>query len=142
MPVYGTSAATFNDDGVTALYQFLRDQLAGQGLGVDTGLLAEVSGKVSTSTHAIIPPARVRYLSDIAETVRGYHRTTEEQVAAARRVAQLRGAATALDEADADRGGLDDVLATRRERRSHRRPAPCSRRGPPPCATTPARSWS
>ncbi len=112
MPVYGTSAATFNDDGVTALYQFLRDQLAGQGLGVDTGLLAEVSGKVSTSTHAIIPPARVRYLSDIAETVRGYHRTTEEQVAAARRVAQLRGAARALDEADADRGGLDDVLAT------------------------------
>ena len=112
MPVYGTSAATFNDDGVTALYQFLRDRLAGQGLGVDTGLLPEVAGKVSTSTHAIIPPARVRYLSDIAETVRGYHRTTQEQVLAARRVAQLRGAATALDEADADRGGLDDVLAT------------------------------
>ena len=31
MPVFGTSAATFNDDGVTALYQHLRDQLAGRG---------------------------------------------------------------------------------------------------------------
>ena len=30
MPVFGTSAATFNDDGVTALYQHLRDQLAGR----------------------------------------------------------------------------------------------------------------
>ena len=34
MPVFGTSAATFNDDGVTALYQELRGQLAGKGLGV------------------------------------------------------------------------------------------------------------
>ena len=28
MPVFGTSAATFNDDGVTALYQHLRGLLA------------------------------------------------------------------------------------------------------------------
>lgn len=112
MPVFGTSAATFNDDGVTALYQFLRGELAGHGLGVDEGLLPPVTGKVSTSTHAIIPPSRVRYLSDIAETVRGYHRETEAQVAAARRAAQLRAAAAALDEAGADRGGLDDVLAS------------------------------
>ena len=111
MPVFGTSAATFNDDGVTALYRFLRDELAGRGLGVDQGLLAPVEGKVSTSTHAIIPPARVRYLSDVAETVRGYHRETSAQVAAARRAAQLRAAAAALDEAGADRGGLDAVLA-------------------------------
>lgn len=112
MPVFGTSAATFNDDGVTALYQFLRGELAGHGLGVDEGLLPPVEGKVSTSTHAIIPPSRVRYLSDIAETVRGYHRETDAQVAAARRASQLRAAAAALDEAGAERGGLDDVLAS------------------------------
>ncbi|MCW2841010.1 MAG: methylmalonyl-CoA mutase, partial [Aeromicrobium sp.] len=31
MPIFGTSAATFNDDGVTALYQHLRDTLGEQG---------------------------------------------------------------------------------------------------------------
>ena len=40
MPVFGTSAATFNDDGVTALYQDLRDLLADKGLPVAEGVLA------------------------------------------------------------------------------------------------------
>ena len=31
MPVFGTSASRFNDDGVTALYQHLKTLLAGQG---------------------------------------------------------------------------------------------------------------
>ena len=36
MPVFGTSAATFNDEGVTALYQHLRGLLLGE-LSVDEG---------------------------------------------------------------------------------------------------------
>ena len=39
MPVFGTSAATFNDDGVTALYQHLRGLLADAGLPVAEGTL-------------------------------------------------------------------------------------------------------
>ena len=39
MPVFGTSAATFNDDGVTGLYQHLRDLLATKGLPVEDCLL-------------------------------------------------------------------------------------------------------
>ena len=39
MPVFGTSAATFNDDGVTALYQELRGLLAEAGLEVGEGAL-------------------------------------------------------------------------------------------------------
>src|SRR3712207_2082423 len=42
MPVFGTSAATFNDDGVTALYQHLRSALAGAGLDVAEGTLPVV----------------------------------------------------------------------------------------------------
>src|SRR5690606_38753140 len=42
MPVFGTSAATFNDDGVTALYQHLRAALAELGLQVQAGLLPKV----------------------------------------------------------------------------------------------------
>ena len=43
MPVFGTSAATFNDDGVTALYQHLRGLLGEHGLHLDEGALARAS---------------------------------------------------------------------------------------------------
>src|SRR5690606_28670252 len=65
MPVFGTSAATFNDDGVTALYHHLKDMLAGDGLTVAEGRLPRVDRKTSSHDAAIIPPNRVRYLSEI-----------------------------------------------------------------------------
>ncbi|GGM69230.1 Fused isobutyryl-CoA mutase [Lentzea pudingi] len=99
MPVYGTSAATFNDDGVTALYQFLRDGLVDHGLAVEEGALVTVTGKTSTSASTVVPAARARYLSDISDTVRGYHRRTDEQVAAVRTHTQLSGAQKALEAA-------------------------------------------
>jgi methylmalonyl-CoA mutase len=43
MPVFGTSAATFNDSGVTALYQHLAGLLAGQGLPQAEGVLPAVT---------------------------------------------------------------------------------------------------
>ncbi|TYK45310.1 fused isobutyryl-CoA mutase/GTPase IcmF [Actinomadura decatromicini] len=89
MPVFGTSAATFNDDGVTALYQHLGGLLAEHGLPLADGVLPAVATKVSTSAATVIPPGRVRYLSDIAETVRGYHADTVAQMAAVRRVQRL-----------------------------------------------------
>jgi methylmalonyl-CoA mutase len=89
MPVYGTSAATFNDTGVTALYQQLAGLLKEQGLALAPGVLPEVSGKTSTDAASIIPPSRAGYLAEIAGSVRGYHEKTEEQAAAARRVQQL-----------------------------------------------------
>jgi len=86
MPVFGTSAATFNDDGVTALYQHLTARLAESGLALDAGVLPRVDTRASTRFAQIIPPARVRYLAEIAETVRGYHAETEREILAAQRV--------------------------------------------------------
>ncbi|WP_406236682.1 fused isobutyryl-CoA mutase/GTPase IcmF [Nocardia sp. NBC_01009] len=86
MPVFGTSAATFNDDGVTALYQHLTARLGEHGLRLEPGTLPRVETRASTRFAQIIPPARVRYLAEIAETVRGYHADTEQQVRAAQRV--------------------------------------------------------
>jgi methylmalonyl-CoA mutase len=111
MPVFGTSAATFNDDGVTALYQHLRGELAERGLPVGEGALAEVEGKVSTSAATVVPAQRVRYLAEIAQTVRDYHRDTEDQVAAVRRAAHLRAARAELTEAGAEVTALDELLA-------------------------------
>src|SRR5262245_22476222 len=80
LPVFGTIAARFNDDGVTALYQHLRAALAEHGLPSAGGTLAQVAGRVPTGVTTIVPPARVRYLAEVAETVRGYHARTAEQV--------------------------------------------------------------
>ncbi|HKT00123.1 MAG TPA: fused isobutyryl-CoA mutase/GTPase IcmF, partial [Rugosimonospora sp.] len=94
MPVFGTSAATFNDDGVTALYQHLRGLLAERGLPVAEGTLSTVEVRASTRIQQVVPPARVRYLAEIAQTVRGYRAETEAQVEVARRRQHL---ATARD---------------------------------------------
>src|SRR5690348_402598 len=72
MPVFGTSAATFDDEGVTALYHHLRDLLAQDGLAVGEGRLVRPVGKTSSRHDAVLPPNRVRYLAEIAETVRGH----------------------------------------------------------------------
>ncbi|WP_433787734.1 fused isobutyryl-CoA mutase/GTPase IcmF [Actinomycetospora sp. CA-101289] len=109
MPVYGTSAATFHDDGVTALYGHLRALLAEHGMSVGEGRLTIPETKTSTEYAAAIPPERARYLADVAGTVRGYHERTEAMVAAARRRAALRTAAEALGDRDA--GELPAVLA-------------------------------
>ncbi|MFI6452646.1 fused isobutyryl-CoA mutase/GTPase IcmF [Streptosporangium amethystogenes] len=96
MPVFGTSAATFNDDGVTALYQHLSGLLTQGGLPLQPGVLPEVSGRASTGAAQIVPPGRIRYLAEIAETVRGYHTETARQIQAARRLQRLTEVAAEL----------------------------------------------
>jgi methylmalonyl-CoA mutase len=110
MPVFGTSAATFNDDGVTALYQHLVALLNENGLVTGEGRLPRTDRKTSSEHAAIIPPARTRYLSDIAATVRAYHEDTAAAVDSARQRQHLRTALAALQAAGADEGGLADVL--------------------------------
>jgi methylmalonyl-CoA mutase len=112
LPVFGTIAARVNDDGVTALYQFLRDRLADAGLPVPVrpGLLPPLTTKTSSGTVAIVPPARGRYLAEVAETVRRYHAETAEQAALARRRQQLQevcGLVAARDGDHGARGGAE-----------------------------------
>ncbi|WP_298177789.1 fused isobutyryl-CoA mutase/GTPase IcmF [Saccharomonospora sp.] len=110
MPVFGTSAAKFNDDGVTALYQHLRDELAELGLSVSAGVLPQVSGKVSSDTSVVIPGNRTRYLAEIAEMVRNYHERTRQQVEAVRRREQLTAAREALVAEGAATDDLDRLI--------------------------------
>lgn len=89
MPVFGTQASRFNDDGVTALYQGVLPKLAEKGLQVQPGKLPTVAQRHSSGKHVIVPPARARYLAEIADTVRGYHKNTRKQVTLARERQQL-----------------------------------------------------
>ncbi len=109
MPVFGTSAASFDDDGVTALYQFLRQSLAARGLSVQPGRLATIEGKVSTGLWNPIPAERVRYLAEIADCVRNYHQRTNELVALVRERDLYSQAAAVLPANDAVLGSLAAV---------------------------------
>ncbi len=89
MPVFGTIASRFNDDGVTALYHALKPQLANAGLALAPGKLAPVAVRASTGNISIVPSARARYLAEVADAVRTYHRRAQEQVRAVRERQQL-----------------------------------------------------
>ena len=96
MPVFGTMAARFNDDGVTALYQALKVRLGELGLPLQDGMLPRVTVRHSTNQTPIVPPARTRYLADISDTVRGYKKKAIEQARLAREIQQLQASATML----------------------------------------------
>src|SRR3990167_2909505 len=89
MPVFGTIAARFNDDGVTALYLAVAAKLADKGLELHKGRLAKPAGRVSTRVNVVVPAKRVRYLAEIAEDVRGYHAHSAAQARLARERQQL-----------------------------------------------------
>ncbi|MGW2047797.1 fused isobutyryl-CoA mutase/GTPase IcmF [Streptomyces sp. NPDC001858] len=116
MPVYGTSAATFNDDGVTALYQHLKATLAEQGLPLAEGALAPVDVRHSSGIRQVVPADRVRYLAEVSDTVRAYHAGTERLTEAARRVQRLAAVEAELVAAGADAEGVRALLADARRR--------------------------
>ncbi|HEY8081608.1 MAG TPA: methylmalonyl-CoA mutase family protein, partial [Acidimicrobiales bacterium] len=107
LPVFGTIAARFNDDGVTSLYHEIRRQLADHGLQRNAGVLADPGLRSPSHADVIIPPDRVAYLGEIARTVREYHRETGRLAEAASLAGALRTAVAHLD----SRGASSDELA-------------------------------
>ncbi|MBO9523487.1 MAG: cobalamin-dependent protein [Nocardioidaceae bacterium] len=112
MPVFGTSAATFNDDGVTALYQYLRGELAGLGMPVGEGRLPVADVRYSSGIRQVVPGERVRYLAEIGATVRDYHARTATLVEQARRAQRL--AEVSAELAPGEQGGVPAKLAEAR----------------------------
>ncbi|EAQ00228.1 methylmalonyl-CoA mutase, N-terminal [Janibacter sp. HTCC2649] len=115
MPVFGTSAATFNDDGVTALYQELRNLLSDKGLQFAEGALPHVDVRHSSVLRQIVPASRVRYLSEITDTVRGYHQQTEAYADQARRVQRFEFVDDELAAAGHEDHAVDQLLAAARK---------------------------
>ncbi|MEX3900014.1 fused isobutyryl-CoA mutase/GTPase IcmF [Paraburkholderia sp. BR10954] len=114
MPVFGTIASRFNDDGVTALYLRIAAALRSHGLRDGGARLSAPEGlRFSSNLHAIVPPARVRYLADIAQTVRGYRERAEAQAQIARERWQLVETRRMLGEAGHDASSLDALIEQR-----------------------------
>lgn len=78
MPVFGTLASHFNDDGVSSLYRAVCQSLA---LAKPSkGMFNDCVVRHSSAGQAVIPPQRVRYLAEIAEAVRRYKAQAERDV--------------------------------------------------------------
>ena len=109
MPVFGTIASRFNDDGMTALYQEILSQLVQHGLAGHENRLPAVSARFSGDQNRIIPEKRIRYLAEIAETVRDYKNNAGNQSVHAREIQHLTSACAMLVES-----GHSDNLALQR----------------------------
>ena len=96
MPVFGTIASRFNDDGVTAAYQELLTLLQVRGLRQFDQHLAPVAIRMSSEKSVVVPVERQRYLAEIATTVRNYHSHIAVQVNLAREQQQLIAAKSML----------------------------------------------
>jgi methylmalonyl-CoA mutase len=110
MPVFGTIAARFNDDGVSALYHAVVARLAEKGLKLAAGKLPRPEGRVSSNVNVIVPPKRARYLAEIAESMRGYHQHALEQSRIARERASLIAAKQMLVKAGKDGQPLESLI--------------------------------
>lgn len=77
LPVFGSIASQFNDPGTNALYRAIIDTI-NQKAGVNFKSSFEISQAMSEKQY-IIPPSRVRYLSEISENNRRYDAWAKEQ---------------------------------------------------------------
>ncbi|WP_341221910.1 methylmalonyl-CoA mutase family protein [Polaribacter atrinae] len=84
LPVYGTIASQFNDPGMNTLYKSIMDKLV-EKTGVDLKSKMEITKEMSEKIF-VIPPARVRYLSEIAESNRAYDKKVDDQVVVAQKL--------------------------------------------------------
>ena len=87
MPVYGSIASQFNDPGTNELYRALIHLIV-EKTGAPLETKMQAGQEMSEKIH-IIPPARVRYLSEISETVRRYNKWVEKQGAIAQQLFAL-----------------------------------------------------
>ena len=77
MPVFGTIASQFNDPGMNSLYKAIMDKVV-EKTGADLKSTFEITKEMSEKIF-VIPPARTRYLSEIAENNRAYDKKANEQ---------------------------------------------------------------
>ena len=116
MPVFGTIASRFNDDGVTAAYLALVTLLQNRGLRSFEQHLAKVDCRTPSEKTVVVPADRQRYLAEIAAGVRGYHQQVTVQANLARQQQQLAATKTMLLENGSDAPtAIDSLIAERKQ---------------------------
>src|SRR5437762_2572145 len=110
LPVIGTIASKFNDDGVNHLFELLLKSIEKK-TGVSFGVFS--FSETAKVTQAIIPSNRIRYLSEITDTIREYDQLVKDQCDVASKLYQLTGALQTLKDSkktSATGGDLEGAL--------------------------------
>jgi methylmalonyl-CoA mutase len=109
MPVYGTIASQFNDPGTNTFYRKIIDKLTKE-LGLNWQSGYEITEEMSKKVY-IIPPERVRYLSEIAEICSRYQKYVDKQTDLARKAYQIKGTIDLLKSQGKDTAELEEIFA-------------------------------
>ena len=115
MPVFGTIASRFNDDGVTAAYQELLSLLQARGLRTFTQHLDKVTCRTPSEKTVVVPADRQRYLAEISAGMRGYHQQVAVQANLAREQQQLAATKIMLEDSGAETPATIDALIAERK---------------------------
>lgn len=98
MPVYGSVASQFNDPGTNQLYKALMNIIVKK---TEAPLQSKIRLSEGMSEKIyIIPPHRIRYLSEISETVRNYNKWVAQQSIIAQKLFGLHQAIRIANEQD------------------------------------------
>jgi methylmalonyl-CoA mutase len=98
LPIFGTIASQFGDRGVDALYLHLLGRLREIDPSLPPSSRIAARGEKAPRRRAIIPESRERYLGEIAELSRRERETVEAEVALARKLHQLEGASSEIED--------------------------------------------
>jgi isobutyryl-CoA mutase len=117
LPVVGTIAAQFNDAGVNELFERLMEKIADKcGVKFHGEIEHHTHIKDTASQSTIIPPKRVRYLAEIAESNTEYNKWATEQAELATKYYQLSGAKNLLPDAAAYIGETEENIQKKIDR--------------------------
>ena len=100
VPVYGTIASQFNDRGMTELYNAVITELNTKS-GLTVGDLLSTEGTLANKS-SVIPGNRIRYLSEISESNRGYDAWVEKQTTVAQKLYGIHQAIETAKETDTE----------------------------------------
>ena len=99
IPVFGTIASNFNDSGINTLYSYLIEKINEK---IDVNLESQIKSisksRMTQKISQIIPPERVRYLSEITQTVREYKNEIDQFSTIIQKISNLTEAKSFLAE--------------------------------------------
>lgn len=108
LPVYGTMASQFNDPGMNNLFEAImrkiKEKTGVNFIGKKYDAAALHWGE--SEKIFIIPPDRVRYLAEIAETSKAYDEWVNEQCGIAQKLYNVHGTLDALNESSVEKQSI------------------------------------
>jgi methylmalonyl-CoA mutase len=107
LPVIGTIASKFNDEGCNELFAKITEIISAK-TNVNFGALP-IPVLITGKTESVIPINRIRYLAEITDVIITYNKMTEEQSNIASKLYQLNGSLQILSQHQNNKSLIQEV---------------------------------